>query len=226
MFTAATFAVIALTAQRADRPRNWSQQALKTAAVLALAQVGYCGLFGLLGLLMRRSLLVGVAYIVLFEGILASFDTVARRLTIMYYFRVLVLRWLDPARREGLVDRPGHGAGCADLRADAAGRRPGPGRGGGILLCRQRVPHEDARGQLRRILGFGPIGLGERVRRNTLIIQFQVWLLVMGDSLLNVTIQLLIELLHHWVERELACIFLADYRKNIDGGLLRNAVRS
>ncbi len=60
---------------------------------------------------MRRSLLVGVAYIVIFEGLLASLDTVARRLTVMYYFRVLVLRWLDPAERQGMVDRPGDGAG-------------------------------------------------------------------------------------------------------------------
>jgi hypothetical protein len=76
---------------------SWIVQALKTAVALTLAQVGYCGLFGLLGLLMRRSLLVGVAYIFLFEGLLASLDTVARRLTIMYHFRVLVLRWLAPA---------------------------------------------------------------------------------------------------------------------------------
>ena len=74
-------------------------------------QVGYCGLFGLLGLLMRHSLLVGVAYIVLLEGLLASFDTVARRLTVMYYFRVLALRWLEPASGKRLVDRPGDGAG-------------------------------------------------------------------------------------------------------------------
>ena len=31
------------------------------------------------------------------KALLASLDTVARRLTVMYYFRVLVLRWLDPA---------------------------------------------------------------------------------------------------------------------------------
>ena len=46
---------------------------------------------------MRRSLFVGVAYIFLFEGLLASLDTVARRMTMMYYFRVLALRWLEPA---------------------------------------------------------------------------------------------------------------------------------
>jgi ABC-2 type transport system permease protein len=95
VFTAATVAVIGLTAKE-PMSAGLAEQALKTAGLLALAQVGYCGLFGFLGLLMRRSLLVGVGYIVIFEGLMASLDTVARRLTIMYYFRVLVLRWLDP----------------------------------------------------------------------------------------------------------------------------------
>ena len=62
-----------------------------------LAQLGYCALFGAAGLATRRALIAGVAYIVLFEGVLASLDTVARRLTVMYYFRVLILRWLEPA---------------------------------------------------------------------------------------------------------------------------------
>lgn len=72
-------------------------QSLKIAAAFSLAEVVYCSLFALLSLFMRRALLVGVVYIILFEGILASFDTIARRLTVMYYFRVLVLRWLEPA---------------------------------------------------------------------------------------------------------------------------------
>jgi ABC-2 type transport system permease protein len=95
-FTMATFATIVLTAKT-----PWTAamitHAMKTAGLLMLVQVAYCGLFGLLGLLMRRVLLVGVAYVVLFEGLLASIDTVARRLTIMYYFRVLAMRWLNPA---------------------------------------------------------------------------------------------------------------------------------
>jgi ABC-2 type transport system permease protein len=103
-FTAITYAVIALTAGR-PAASPWSEPALKTAVLLTLVQVGYCGLFGLLGVLMRRSLLVGVAYIVFFEGILASLDTVVRRLTVMYYFRVLVLRWLAPASgKEWAID--------------------------------------------------------------------------------------------------------------------------
>ena len=72
-------------------------QGAKIAAIFSLAQVAYCGLFALLALFMRRSLLIGVVYIILFEGVLASFDTIARRMTVMYYFRVLVLRWLEPA---------------------------------------------------------------------------------------------------------------------------------
>jgi ABC-2 type transport system permease protein len=71
-------------------------ESLKIAAIVALTQIAYCGVFALLGLLLRRSLIIGVAYIVLFEGILASFDTLARRLTVMYYYRVLVIRWLSP----------------------------------------------------------------------------------------------------------------------------------
>jgi ABC-2 type transport system permease protein len=96
VFTAATLAIIRLTGSH-PATAGVVEQGLKTVGILTLAQVGYCGLFGLLGLLTRRSLLAGVAYIVLCEGLLASFDTVARRLTVVYYFRVLVLRWLDPA---------------------------------------------------------------------------------------------------------------------------------
>jgi ABC-2 type transport system permease protein len=96
VFTLATFAVIALTGGEPITSKLLGQ-AMKTAAALMLAQAGYCGLFGLLGLLMRRSLFVGVAYIFFFEGVLASIDTVARQMTIMYQFRVLILRWLEPA---------------------------------------------------------------------------------------------------------------------------------
>jgi ABC-2 type transport system permease protein len=96
VFTALTFATIALTASE-PATAGLVGRALETAGLMALAQVGYCGLFGLLGLVTRRSLLAGVAYIVIIEGLLASFDTVIRRLTVMYYFRVLALRWLEPA---------------------------------------------------------------------------------------------------------------------------------
>jgi ABC-2 type transport system permease protein len=87
-----------------NTPELWGDvlpgRALKTAALLALAQLGYCSLFGALSLLTRRSLLVGLAYIVAFEGLLANIDFVVRKLTVMYYFRVLSVRWLDPRNSE------------------------------------------------------------------------------------------------------------------------------
>jgi ABC-2 type transport system permease protein len=74
-----------------------TQQAMGLAMILAVTQTAYCGLFGIMGLLMRRSLVIGVAYIIVFEGALATFNTLARKLTVMYYFRVLALHWLKPA---------------------------------------------------------------------------------------------------------------------------------
>jgi ABC-2 type transport system permease protein len=74
----------------------------RVVAVMALAQVGYCALFGCLSLFIRRSLLVGVGYIFLVEGVLANLDFVVRRLTVVYYFRLLALRWLElPPRLQG-----------------------------------------------------------------------------------------------------------------------------
>ncbi len=67
---------------------------LQALGIAALAQVGYVALFGLLGVLTRRTLIAGVAYIVAFEGILANLRFMARALTVIYYTRVLSLRWL------------------------------------------------------------------------------------------------------------------------------------
>jgi ABC-2 type transport system permease protein len=96
VFTTIAFTTIALTASEPATAGLIGRE-LKMAGLLALAQVAYCGVFGFLGLLTRHSFLAGVAYIIVLEGFLASFQTVARRLTVMYYFRVLVLRWLEPA---------------------------------------------------------------------------------------------------------------------------------
>lgn len=95
IFTALAYAVIYW-----NTAQLWGDvlptRAAKTAALLSLAQAGYCSLFGVLGLATRRSLIAGLAYIIAFEGLLANFDAVVRRLTVMYYFRVLSVRWLNP----------------------------------------------------------------------------------------------------------------------------------
>jgi ABC-2 type transport system permease protein len=96
VFTTLTFAVIWW-----GKPQLWGEvlpeRAGKTAAILALAQLGYCSLFGLVGMVTRRSLVAGLAYIFVFEGVLANIPMVVRQLTVMYYLRVLVVRWLAPA---------------------------------------------------------------------------------------------------------------------------------
>jgi ABC-2 type transport system permease protein len=67
---------------------------LEASALLALSLASYVALFGCLSLFTRRSLIAGIAYVAVFEGLLANLDFVARRLTVMYYFRVLSLRWI------------------------------------------------------------------------------------------------------------------------------------
>lgn len=100
----ALFTTLALTVVYWNTPELWGdvlpRRAAIVAALLALAQAGYCSLFGLFGLLTRRALVAGLAYIVAIEGMLSNFDAVIRRLTVTYYFRVLSLRWLAPLPSE------------------------------------------------------------------------------------------------------------------------------
>jgi ABC-2 type transport system permease protein len=93
VFTVLTFAVIYW-----DAAGWWHavplERALQTAGLLALAAAAYCSLFAVLSMFTRYALIVGLGYIVGFEGLLANFEFVGRRLTVMYYFRVLSVRWL------------------------------------------------------------------------------------------------------------------------------------
>jgi ABC-2 type transport system permease protein len=93
------FVVVTYIAIYVGQPGDWGNvllaRALPVAALLALALVAYCALFGWLGLYTRWALVVGIIYIIVFEGILANIDFAVRRLTVMYYFRVLSERWLE-----------------------------------------------------------------------------------------------------------------------------------
>ncbi len=62
---------------------------------MAFATTAYTGVFGLLSLLLRRSLLMGFVYILLFEGLLANIPFMVRQFTIIYYERILFLNWTD-----------------------------------------------------------------------------------------------------------------------------------
>lgn len=69
-------------------------RALQASLLLGLSLVGYCAIFGCISLFTTRALTAGIGYIIIFEGILANIDFAVRRMTVMYYFRVLSQRWL------------------------------------------------------------------------------------------------------------------------------------
>jgi ABC-2 type transport system permease protein len=99
LFTVATYAAIYLGETEPGFALVVSR-ALRVSVLLALSLIAYCALFGCLSFYVRRTLVIGVAYIALFEGLLANMDFVVRRLTVMYYFRVLSVRWLEPANTQ------------------------------------------------------------------------------------------------------------------------------
>jgi ABC-2 type transport system permease protein len=94
----ALFTTIALAAIHWGEPGFWGEivpvRASKISALLALATITYGSIFGCLSLLVRRTLVIGVAYVILFEGVFANIDFVVRKATVMWYVRVLAERWL------------------------------------------------------------------------------------------------------------------------------------
>lgn len=67
---------------------------LKTMAIQALAVISYCSLFGLMSLVTKRILVVGILYIAVVEGILANFPFGIRLVTVIYYSRLIAYRTL------------------------------------------------------------------------------------------------------------------------------------
>jgi ABC-2 type transport system permease protein len=80
------------------------ERAVIVAALLALALSAYSAIFGGLSLWVRRTLVVGAIYIVGFEMIFGSIDFVIRELTVIYYIRVLAVRWLDLSGADWSID--------------------------------------------------------------------------------------------------------------------------
>lgn len=69
--------------------------AMRVTALSALALLVYTAIFGGLSLIVRWVLPFGVAYIVFFEGVCANIDFAVRKLTVLWYVRILAERWLD-----------------------------------------------------------------------------------------------------------------------------------
>jgi ABC-2 type transport system permease protein len=92
-FTALTYVVVGW-----GQPDYWASGALarmfKTIALFVLSLTAYDALFGLLSMLMRRAIILGIGYIILLEMVVANIDFVIRKGTVMYYFRVMCERWM------------------------------------------------------------------------------------------------------------------------------------
>ncbi len=105
LFTALAF--VAIYAGSAEMSKTEiADRTLKTIAVMAASLVAYCAGFGWLGLAVRRSLVIGLGYIIVFEGVVANIPFVVRNATIMYYFRVLAERWVGVPDTEWQIDLP------------------------------------------------------------------------------------------------------------------------
>ena len=102
VFTMLTYT--AIYAGTGDTGDNIPFRCLKAASIHALAVVAYCSLFGLMGLVTKRILVIGVMYILIVEGVLANLPFSIRLVTVIYYARLITYRMLEfvvPRRRGG-----------------------------------------------------------------------------------------------------------------------------
>jgi ABC-type transport system involved in multi-copper enzyme maturation permease subunit len=95
---------------------------VRSCAILSLAVIAYCSLFGLMSLLTRRILVAGVLYTAIIEGFLATLPLSLRMGTIIYYTRQIAYRSLDFAVtwRRGREDDIAATAWRLDTDADPA----------------------------------------------------------------------------------------------------------
>ena len=75
--------------------QEWMRRTADFVAAMLLALPAYAAVFGFLSLLFKRSLILGSAYILLFEWMLSNIPFVVREYTVMFYLRVLWMRWLS-----------------------------------------------------------------------------------------------------------------------------------
>jgi ABC-2 type transport system permease protein len=67
----------------------------KAVSVHSLAVVAYCALFGLVSILTKRTLVVGIIYTAIVEGVFAILPFGIRFATVIYYTRLIAYRMLD-----------------------------------------------------------------------------------------------------------------------------------
>jgi ABC-2 type transport system permease protein len=74
---------------------NISLRCVKTAAILSLAAITYCSIFGLMSLITKRTLIAGVLYTAVVEGLLANLPLSVRWGTVLYHTRIIAYRTME-----------------------------------------------------------------------------------------------------------------------------------
>lgn len=93
VFTALAYATIYLGAE--TQGESVPLRCLKAVSIHALAIVAYCSLFGLMSLLTNRTLVVGILYTAIVEGLLANLPFGIRLASVIYYARLIAFRMLQ-----------------------------------------------------------------------------------------------------------------------------------
>jgi ABC-2 type transport system permease protein len=93
VFTVLAYVAIYLGAE--VQSENVPLRCSKAVSIHALAIVAYCSLFGLMSLLTNRTLVVGILYTAIVEGLLANLPFGIRLASIIYYARLIAFRMLQ-----------------------------------------------------------------------------------------------------------------------------------
>ena len=91
---------------------NVPQRCLQTIGIQSLAMIAYCCVFGLISLITKRVLIVGIMYIAIVEGLMANLPLSIRLLTVIYYARIIAYRTMT-----FVITSPR--GGVTDIAADA-----------------------------------------------------------------------------------------------------------
>jgi ABC-2 type transport system permease protein len=89
-FTALTYGAIYIGSH--GGPGDYPKRLIEAAAIHSLAVMTYCSIFGLISIFTRKTLVVGVLYIVIFEGLFANLPFGIRLITVIYYARMIAYR--------------------------------------------------------------------------------------------------------------------------------------
>jgi ABC-2 type transport system permease protein len=118
VFTVLSYGAVYIGAT--NQPPDVPMRCIKAIGVHGLAVIAYCCLFGLISVFTRRTLIVGILYIVIFEGLFANLAFGIRLITVIYYARMIAYRILPfvVSTPDGLYQNFAADAWQLDIRND------------------------------------------------------------------------------------------------------------